>query len=138
VRAAALARAERRAGRRAQAHLLDAFIASFVLLFFAVACMSVLSKPSQAPPPEPPGDALAALARDPSFVRAVYKNDSVFLAQHVRAFVGSRPFKLTVCSSNGDLLLKVGEDVEGVAAVVVLSGYNGDVNRRYVGLVVKS
>jgi len=134
VRAAVLARTD----RRAQAHLLDAFIASFVLLFFVVACMSVVSKPSLAPPPEPPGDALAALARDSSFIRAVYKNDSASLAQHVRAVVGLRPFKLTVCNSNGDLLLKVGEDVEGIAAVVVLSGYNGDVNRRYVGLVVKS
>jgi hypothetical protein len=32
----------------------------------------------------------------------------------------------------------VGEDIEGVAAIAVFSGYNGDVNPRYVSLVVKS
>jgi hypothetical protein len=122
---------------KAQAHLLDAIVASSVLLIFAIACMGVLSRPPLAPPPEPPGDALAVLAQDPSFVRAVYQLDSASLAQHVRAVVGSKPFKLTVCDSNGNLLLKVGEDIEGIAAVVVLSGYNGDVNVKYVSLVVK-
>jgi len=90
-----------------------------------------------APPPEPPSDALAVLAQDPSFVKAVYQLDSASLAQHVRAVVGSKPFKLVVCDSAGNQLLKVGEDVEGIAAVVVLSGYNGDVSPRYVSLVVK-
>ena len=125
--------------KRAQAHLLDAIVASSVLFIFAIACMGVLSRPPLAPPPEPPSDALAVLAQNPSFVRAVYQQppDSASLAQHVRAVVGSKPFKLTVCDSNGNLLLKVGEDVEGIAAVVILSGYNGDVNVRYVSLVVK-
>ena len=122
---------------KAQAHLLDAMVASTVLLIFAVTCMNVLSKPSLAPPPEPPSDALATLARDPSFVRAVYQLDSTSLAQRVRAVVGSKPFKLTICDSKGSALLKVGEDVEGVAAVLVLSGYNGDVSPRVVSLIVK-
>ena len=135
----ALAKAEVKSKSRAkaQAHLLDAMVASMALLIFSVACMSVLSKPSLAPPPEPPSDALAVLARDPSFVRAVYQLDSTSLAQHVRAVIGPRPFKLTICDSNGNALLKVGEDVEGVAAVLALSGYNGDVDVRYVSLVVK-
>jgi hypothetical protein len=126
-----------KARTKAQAHLLDAIVASSVLLIFAIACMGLLSRPPLAPPPEPPSDALAVLAQDPSFVRAVYQLDSASLAQHVRAVVGSKPFKLVVCDSAGSQLLKVGEDVEGIAAVVVLSGYNGDVSPRYVSLVVK-
>jgi len=126
---------------KAQAHLLDAMVASIVLLIFATACMSVLSKPSLAPPPEPPSDALAVLARDPSFVRAVYQLDSTSLAQHVRAAVGSRPFKLVVCDPSEAppprKSPEVGEDIEGIAAVVVFSGYNGDVSPRIVSLVVK-
>ena len=123
--------------KRAQTHLLDAIVASSVLFIFAIACMGLLSRPPLAPPPEPPSDALAVLAQDPSFVKAVYQLDSASLAQHVRAVVGSKPFKLVVCDSAGNQLLKVGEDVEGIAAVVVLSGYNGDVSPRYVSLVVK-
>jgi hypothetical protein len=126
-----------KARTKAQAHLLDAIIASSLLLIFAVACMSVLSRHPLALSPEPPSDALAVLAQDSSFVRAVYQLDSAFLAQHVRAVVGLKPFKLVVCDSSGNQLLKVGEEVEGVAAVVVFSGYSGDVNPRYVGLVVK-
>jgi len=122
---------------KAQAHLLDAMVASMVLLVFSVACMNVLSKPSLAPPPEPPSDALAVLAWDPSFVRAVYQLDSTSLAQHVRAVVGLRPFKLMVCDPKGGTLLNVGEDVGGIAAVVVFSGHNGDVSPRIVSLVVK-
>jgi hypothetical protein len=124
--------------KRAQTHLLDAIIASSVLFIFAVACMDAVSRPPLAPPPEPPSDALAVLAQDPSFVKAVYQLDSVSLAQHVRAVVGSKPFKLVVCDSSGAQLLMVGEDIEGVAAIAVFSGYNGDVNPRYVSLVVKS
>jgi hypothetical protein len=70
-------------------------------------------------------------------VKAVYQLDSASLAQHVRAVVGFKPFKLTVCDSNGNLLLKVGEDIEGIAAVVVFSGYDGDVNARVISLVVR-
>jgi hypothetical protein len=120
-----------------EAHLLDAIVASSVLLIFVIACMGVLSRPPLAPPPEPPGDALAVLAQDPSFVEAVYQLDSASLAQHVRAVVDSKPFKLVVCDSTGNQLLKVGEDVEGIAAVVVLLGYNGDVNARVISLVMR-
>jgi len=137
VGALAKAKVKPKLRAKAQAHLLDAMVASTVLLIFAIACMSVLSKPSLAPSPEPPSDALAVLARDPSFVRAVYQLDSTSLAQRVRAVVGSKPFKLTICDSKGSALLKVGEDVEGVAAVLVLSGYNGDVSPRVVSLIVK-
>ncbi len=122
---------------KAQAHLLDATTASIVLLIFATICMSALSRPSLAPALDPPSDALAILAQDPSFVRAVYQLDPASLAQHVRATVGPKPFKLTICDPGGSLLLAIGEDVEGIAAVVVLSGHEGDVSARYVSLVVK-
>ena len=90
-------------------------------------------------PHSPPDDVLAVLARDPSFIKAVYSLDGESLSSHVKAVVGDRPFKLSIYNaSNYELLLRVGSDIEGVASVVELSGYEGEVEPLIVSLVVGS
>jgi len=123
----------------AQAHLLDAIIASIILMLFTITSMAILSRPPSFTPHSPPDDVLAVLAQDPSFIKAVYSLDSESLSSHVKAVIGNRPFKLAIYNaSNYELLLRIGSDIEGVASIVELSGCEGKVEPIIVSLVVGS
>jgi len=75
------------------------------------------------------------MARDSRFVEAVYREDVRVLESTVRSYVGNILYNLTVYA-DGRKVLSIGGEVEGVSAVIQLTGYKGRVEERLVCLIV--
>jgi len=85
----------------------------------------------------PPEGVLGVMAGDPRSVEAVYREDVRVLESIVKSYVGNMPYNLTVYA-DGRKVLSIGGGVEGVSAVIQLTGYGDRVEERLVCLVVSS
>ena len=82
-----------------------------------------------------PEDVLGVMARDPRFIEAVYREDVRVLESIVRSYVGNMPYNLKVYADDRKVS-SIGGEVEGVSAVIQLTGYGGRAEERLVCLVV--
>ena len=121
-------------GRSGQVYLLDAIAAIVLLLTVCILICTVL-RVHLTRVYTPPEGVLGVMARDPRFVEAVYREDVRVLESIVKSYVGGMPYNLTVYA-DGRKVLSIGGEVEGVSAVIQLTGYGGRVEERLVCLVV--
>lgn len=109
------------------AYTLDAVIASTIMLA-ALAVAAMYSMTSYTVPP-PPDRVLGMLVRDPGFVGAVYDGDTAKVKAYLDSFC-PLPYTFTVYEGS-NVVMKVGEDVQGIAATAELIGWRG-VKRVYL------
>ena len=121
--------------RGGQVYTLDAVVAaSLILATVAVltAARSVHLTLGQAPPDE----VLSVLLNEPGFVNAVYSGDADTLRAMLDALI-PWPYNLTVYTLEGEKVLSVGVELEGVAAVAIIPGWNGTLHPLVVSLKIR-
>ena len=73
---------------------------------------------------------------DEDFLQAVYSMDLSRVEAILNTYLGMIPYNLTVYDANGNILLTVGEDVEGISAVIMIPGINGTLRPIIISLKV--
>ena len=113
------------------AYTLDSILAASIL-FSTVLLASILA-PLYSYSYYVPEEELSLLLSEPGFIKALYDQDIKALEAYLNSYL-DEPYNLTVYDEDGVKLFSVGCPVEGIAAVAVLPGWNGTLNKLIVCL----
>ena len=120
---------------RAQIFIIDAVIAS-LLVVITVLDLFLIQQLNVTKINKAPDDVLGVLCMDEDFLQAVYSLDLSRVEAILNSYLGMVPYNLTVYDADGNILLTVGENVEGISAVIMIPGINGTLRPIIISLKV--
>ena len=120
---------------RAQIFIIDAVIAS-LLIVITVLDLFLIQQLNITKINKAPDDVLGVLCMDEDFLQAVYSLDLSRVEAILNSYLGMIPYNLTVYDANGNILLTVGQNVEGISAVIMIPGINGTLKPIIISLKV--
>jgi len=120
---------------RAQVFIIDAIIAS-LLIVVTVLDLFLIQQLNVTKINKAPDKVLGVLCMDEDFLQAVYSMDLSRVEAILNSYLGMVPYNLTVYDVSGNVLLTVGQSVEGISAVIMIPGINGTLKPIIISLKV--